>query len=118
MFKLAFILLLMLAGCAGSSADSNRNRLATVTASYGAVQVLALAYIDRTPCSRLPRIVLCSDPSTVRLIQGADRSAISAINRANEAVKANPSDPSLPQLINGAVDAVDKFKSVTPKEGT
>jgi hypothetical protein len=33
-------------------------------------------------------------------------------------VKANPSDPSLPQLINGAVDAVDKFKSVTPKEGT
>ena len=120
MRKLSFVLLLLAAGCAGSatnSADANRNKLATVAASYGTVQTAAEAYIARPPCSRTPQVVLCSDPTTVRSIQAADRTAYTALDRANGAVKANPSDPSLPQLISGAVDAVANFKKVTPVQG-
>jgi hypothetical protein len=119
---LAHLAFLFVAACAGSAtnpADANRNRLATVAASYGTVQSTAEAYIARPPCSRTPKVVLCSDPSTVRTIQAADRTAFTAIDRANNAIKANPSDPSVASLITGAAEAVSKFKSVTPtKEGT
>lgn len=113
---LAFIVFAV--GCAGSgatnTAEANRNRLATVAASYGTVQTAAEAYIARPPCSRDPKVTLCSDPTTVRIIQAADRSAFTAIDRANTAVKANPSDPSLPQLITGAAEAVANFRAKTP----
>ena len=117
---LAFMFVLVAcAGSATNSADANRNRLASVAASYGTVQTAAEAYIARPPCSRTPKVVLCSDPATVRSIQAADRTAFTALDRANNAVKANPSDPSLPQLITGAAEAVASFKAVTPKkEGT
>lgn len=113
---LAFVVFLV--GCAGSatnSADANRNRLASVAASYGTVQAAAEAYISRPPCSRDPKVTLCSDPTTVRRIQAADRTAFTAIDRANGAIKTNPSDPSLPQLISGAAEAVGKFEAATPK---
>jgi len=116
---LAFLVLAACAGNAANPADANRNRLATVAASYGTVQTAAEAYINRAPCTRTPRVVLCSDPNTVRTIQAADRTAFTAIDRANSAIKTNPSDPSLTSLITGAADAVSQFKAVTPpKEGS
>lgn len=117
MLKLAFMLLLLV-GCAGGAtnpADANRNRLATVAASYGVAQATAEGYIARPPCSRVPRVTLCSDPTTVRTIQAADRVAFAAIDRTNQTLKQNPSDPSLPQLITGAAEAVAKFEAATPK---
>jgi hypothetical protein len=114
---LSVLTLLLVVGCAGSatnSADANRNRLASVAASYGTVQASAEAYIARPPCSRTPQATLCSDPTTVRRIQATDRTAFTAIERANQTVKANPSDPSLPQLITGAAEAVAQFKATTP----
>jgi hypothetical protein len=104
--------------CAGSAtnpADANRNRLATVAASYGTAQAAAEAYIARPPCSRQPQVTLCSDPTTVRRIQAADRVAFAAIDRTNQTLKQNPADPSLPQLISGAAEAVGKFEATTPK---
>lgn len=113
---LAF-LLVALAGCAGSAntaAEANRNRLATVVATYGSVQAAAEVYLNRPSCNAHPTIALCSSPTTVRAIQAADRTAFTAIDRTNQAVKANPSDPSLPQLITGAGEAVAAFGKVTP----
>lgn len=124
MKKLSLVLLLFVVGCAGAatnSADANRNRLATVAAGYGSVQTAAEAYIARPRCTTNPTVVLCSDPTTIRNIQAADRVAFTAIDRANQAVKANPSDPSVPQLITGAAEAVASFRAKTPnapKEGT
>ena len=114
---LSVLALLLVVGCAGSatnSADANRNRLATVAASYGTVQTAAEAYINRPPCSRTPAVTLCSDPTTVRRIQAADRTAFTALDRANQTVKTNPSDPSLTSLITGAAEAVAQFKATTP----
>jgi hypothetical protein len=85
------------------------------------VQSFAEAYIARPRCTTNPQVTLCSDPTTIRNIQAADRTAFTAIERTNATVKANPSDPSLPQLITGAAEAVAKFRAVTPnapREGT
>lgn len=118
MLKIA-LMFLLLGACASSDASNspttNRNRLATVEASYGAAQSVALAYINRPPCSRQPVATVCSDPSTVRTIQAADRAAIREINMAHAAVKAGPSDPNNTRTIVGAERAVENFKNVTPK---
>jgi hypothetical protein len=114
----ALVLLLLLAGCAGSasnSADANRNRLATVEASYGAAQVVALAYMKRPICGQT-RMIVCAAPPVMVQIQNADRAANAAVNRAAAAVKSNPADPSTTQLVIAAADGVENFKKVTPND--
>lgn len=117
MKTLAFIALLFLSACAGSAsntADQNRNRLATVEASYGAVQSVALAYMKRPICGQT-RLLICASPPVMQQIQNADRAANAAINKAHSAIATNAADPSVITLVSAASDAVTAFNNVTPK---
>lgn len=117
MKALALVLLLVITGCAGSATDpaaANRNRLATVEASYGTAQVAALAYAKRPLCGQTTATI-CADPSTVRVMQAADRSALAAIQGAHEAVRNNPADPAVGDLIVAAASGVAALQKVTPK---
>lgn len=118
MRKVLFVAILLISGCTGgatNTADANRNRLATAEASYGATQVVALAYMKRPICGQT-RMIVCASPPVMTQIQNADRAANTAINRAHAAVRANPSDPSTTQLVIAAVEGVESFKKVTPND--
>lgn len=117
--KLAITLLcLLLAGCAAKSTtdpgQTNRNRLATVEASYGAVQSAALVYARRPLCPAPTPV--CADRGVVRTMQAADRSSMAAIETVHTAVATNPTAATIPTLIDAAMASVTAFQAVTPSE--
>lgn len=111
---LAFLLVTACAGSADNAADANRNRLATVVASYGAAQKVALAYLERPTCGTTSTVI-CASPGVRVQIKNADRAANTAVNRANDAVKTNAAAPSTVTLLDGAFQAVEAFKGVVPQ---
>ena len=79
---------LALAGCSGTEAQKNQDRLGALEASYTIAQNGAILYRGLTPCATNPTPP-CRDFLTYLKIQEIDRRATAAIEAAHARVRLN-----------------------------